>query len=68
MHLARTKLGYKVYHFKEIDQLEVGEDHISTWLEAFAAKMYGNGTPYAKAEFDRLLRRYNVRSDSCCST
>lgn len=64
MHLALTKLGYKVYHFKEIDQLDVGEDHISAWLEAFNTKMYGDGNPYNKADFDRLLRWYNVRSDA----
>ena len=25
------------------------------------AKMYGNGKPYGKAEFDKLLRNYSVR-------
>lgn len=62
MHLALTKLGHKVYHFKEVGQRDLpGElPHGLAWREAFAAKMYGNGKPFGKPEFDKLLKRYSV--------
>lgn len=69
MHEALTKLGHKTYHFKEIGQTDIPNEpaHIDAWREAFLAKMYGNGKPYGKEEFDRLLRRYSVcAEDDIC--
>lgn len=65
MWAALTKLGYKTYHFKEVGQTDLpNENHVACWREAFNAKMYGIGKAYGKEEFDRLLRRYSVRTAS----
>lgn len=61
MQLALIKLGHKVYHFKEVGQLDMpDESHVDCWREAFRAKMYGAGKPYGKEEFHKLLRRFSV--------
>ena len=65
MHSGLTKLGHKTYHFMEVGQRELpNESHVECWREAFLAKMYGNGKPYGKPEFDKLLRNYSVSSRS----
>lgn len=33
------------------------------WNEATDAKSYGNGKPYAKPEFDKLIKNYTTISD-----
>lgn len=44
------------------------------WLEALKAKYFGEGRPYQRAEFDKLLGNYSVRvkspqqSNSCLLT
>lgn len=32
------------------------------WVEGMNAKLYGNGKPFGRSEFDKLLGNYNVRS------
>jgi hypothetical protein len=62
MWLALQKLGYKTYHFKEVGTPEnIKERHVLCWREALIAKLYSSGKPYGKAEFDKILKRYNVR-------
>lgn len=62
MWMALQKLGYKTYHFKEVGDLQnVRDKHIWCWREALIAKNFGSGKPYGKAEFDKLLGRYQVR-------
>jgi hypothetical protein len=62
MWMALRKLGYRTYHFKEVgDPQNVKERHMWCWREALLAKLCGSGKPYGKAEFNKLLGRYNVR-------
>lgn len=59
------KLGYKAYHFREIFSAEAKKDgHIWAWDEALKAKVDGEGQPFAKEEFDKILGRYSVSGDS----
>jgi len=47
----------------EVGQRELpNESHVKCRREAFLAKLYGNGKPYGKPEFDKLLRNYSVNS------
>jgi hypothetical protein len=57
---ALNTLGYRTYHYTEI--LKNRQDsHLECWTEALEAKVYGNGSRYGRAEFDRLLGSYSVR-------
>ncbi|KAK7954416.1 hypothetical protein PG988_015110 [Apiospora saccharicola] len=64
---ALSMLGYRSYHAHEIFQpSESNEWHVEVWREAFMAKMYGNGKPYGKEEFDIVLRNYSAVTDVPC--
>ncbi|RYP67509.1 hypothetical protein DL771_007209 [Monosporascus sp. 5C6A] len=65
--MALNILGYRSYHAHQIFQPdEPDEWHVECWREATLAKMYGNGMPYGKAEFDKLLRNYSAVTDVPC--
>ncbi|CAK1364100.1 unnamed protein product [Cercospora beticola] len=65
MWTALQILGYKPYHFKEIGKPENLKDrHLVCWREAFYAKLYGSGEPYATPEFEKLLQRYDAITDA----
>ena len=57
MQSALQTLGYKSYHMAETAN---NPGSIVYWLEALKAKYLGQGKPYAKAEFDKLLGNYSV--------
>lgn len=61
MLTAFTKLGYNCYHFLEAARMQTaGERHLDYWLEGFKIKMYGNGEPFGRSEFDKILGDYSV--------
>ncbi len=56
-------LGYKSYHFKEMFSAEAMRNkHMSFWNEALKAKISGEGKPLSRAELDKILGNYSVRS------
>ena len=66
MWMALKKLGYETYHFKEVGLPQnVRDKHILCWREALVAKNFDSGKPYGKAEFDKVLGRYQVRNPHC---
>lgn len=58
MQHALQKLGYKSYHMIEGAR---NPKAFSYWLEALKAKYAGEGKPYERPEFDKLLQNYSVR-------
>ncbi|KAF7195670.1 hypothetical protein HII31_02988 [Pseudocercospora fuligena] len=62
---ALKRLGYTPYHFKEVSKPDnIRDRHVLCWRAAFYAKLYGSGEPYGKAEFDKLLSRYDAVTDA----
>lgn len=59
MYTALQKLGFKSYHMGETFYNKEGSHPL--WLEALEAKYQGKGRPYGKAEFEKLLGKYDVR-------
>lgn len=57
MQMALQRLGYKCYHM-----LEAGKtSRMGHWLEGLKAKYEGQGKPFGRTEFDKLLQDYSVR-------
>lgn len=56
MFTALNKLGYKSYHATEVTQ----NLHLVEWNEGLEAKVTGNGKPFGREEFDKLLGSYSV--------
>lgn len=57
MQTALERLGYKSYHM-----LEAGKtSSFRYWLEGLKAKYAGEGKPFGRTEFDKLLGNYSVR-------
>jgi len=55
---ALEKLGIHSCHMKEVAPLT----HCAEmWNEGLRAKYYGQGKPYGKKEFDKLLGNFGVR-------
>jgi len=68
MLTAFTKLGYNCYHFLEAARMQTaGERHLDYWLEGFKIKMYGNGEPFGRSEFDKILGDYSAVTDTPCA-
>ncbi|KAG6994148.1 hypothetical protein G7Y79_00046g081990 [Physcia stellaris] len=62
MQHALQKLGLKTYHM-----VEAGHTRTFTyWYEALRAKYAGEGRPYQRAEFDKLLGEYSAITDIPC--
>lgn len=57
---ALKKLGYKPYHMVEAAPAKPRVMHY--WEEALKAKYHGEGKPYGKPEFDKLLGKYSVKA------
>ena len=57
MRDALNTLGYKSYHMLEGAFNPHAFDY---WYEALRAKYAGEGKPYERAEFDKLLGNYSV--------
>lgn len=63
MRAALDILGYRTYHYTEASQAEAaGRNDLTLWIEGLNAKIYGNGKPFGKTEFDKLLGDYSVCS------
>ena len=60
MKTALDQLGYKTLHASNVHETPGGWMY---WNEAIDAKFYGKGKPYAKPEFDKLLKNYTAISD-----
>ena len=58
---ALTKLGYKSYHMKEAFA-NFKRNHMKYWHEALVSKYEQHDRKYGKAEFEKLLEGYTVRS------
>lgn len=54
---ALEKLGYHSCHMKEVAPLWHGAE---MWNDGLRAKYYGQGEPYGKKEFDKLLGSFSV--------
>ncbi|CZR59388.1 uncharacterized protein PAC_09280 [Phialocephala subalpina] len=64
LYTALGKLGYKSYHFMEIFSPEgISFKAIWCWKEALRAKLYSEGKPFGKEEFDRVLGSYSAVTD-----
>ncbi|KAI4112749.1 MAG: hypothetical protein LQ338_008279 [Usnochroma carphineum] len=63
MQHALQKLGYKSYHMIEGAR---NPKAFSYWLEALKAKYAGEGKPYERPEFDKLLQNYSAVTDIPC--
>ncbi|THV45303.1 hypothetical protein BGAL_0505g00070 [Botrytis galanthina] len=55
-----NKLGYKTYHCRVAAPTKV---HIPLWLEGFDAKLSGNGKPFGREEFDKILTNFSATTD-----
>ncbi|KAL8790353.1 MAG: hypothetical protein Q9213_000706 [Squamulea squamosa] len=55
---ALRQLGYTPYDF--IDRLILG--HMALWTQALRAKFLGQSKPWGKAELDRVVKGFDVRS------
>jgi hypothetical protein len=60
MKVALDQLGYRTLHASNVHTTPGGWLY---WNEAIDAKFYGKGKPYAKPEFDKLLKKYTAISD-----
>ena len=56
MQHALQRLGLKTYHMVEAGSTKT----FTYWYEALRAKYAGQGRPYQRAEFDKLLGEYSV--------
>ena len=56
MQRALQRLGYKSYHMMEAGYSRT----FPYWLEALKAKYAGEGKPFERPEFDKLLGEYSV--------
>ncbi|KAF7952799.1 hypothetical protein EAE96_006025 [Botrytis aclada] len=57
---ALNKLGYKTYHCRVAAPTK---GHIPLWLEGFEAKLNGNGKPFGREEFDKILTNFSATTD-----
>ncbi|KAF7870083.1 uncharacterized protein EAF02_009273 [Botrytis sinoallii] len=55
-----NKLGYRTYHCRVAAPTK---GHISLWLEGFDAKLNGNGKPFGREEFDKILTNFSATTD-----
>ena len=58
LQLGLQTLGLKSYHTLDCSKTKT----FPYWLEAVKAKYGGEGRPYGRDEFDKLLGQYNVRA------
>jgi len=65
LYTALGKLGYKSYHMLEIAISEESKknSHMFCWDEGLRAKLYGEGKPYGREEFDKVLGSYSAVAD-----
>ena len=61
LSIALETLGYRTYHLAEVSQ---NPTHFPCWKQAQEAKFFGDGKAWSKTEFDKVLGRHDVRSDS----
>lgn len=66
LYVALKRLGYTCYHMAECG-LDVENNSMIYWHEAIDAKFDGKGNKYVGEDFDKMLWRYDVRSQSPCS-
>jgi hypothetical protein len=65
MWMALKILGYNTYHFKELGTPQnIKDRHMLCWREALTTKLFGSGKRYETADFEKLLRRYNVSAQT----
>ncbi|KAI1405975.1 hypothetical protein F4819DRAFT_442399 [Hypoxylon fuscum] len=57
MRVALERLGYKCFHGRIMDQFP---GMYALWEEALLAKYYGQGQPYGRRDFDKLLSGFDV--------
>lgn len=55
---ALTQLGISpIYHMREVGK----NKHQAAWIEAIEAKYEGQGEPYGREQFDKILGDFEVR-------
>ncbi|KAJ8059406.1 hypothetical protein OCU04_012353 [Sclerotinia nivalis] len=57
---ALNRLGYKTYHCRVAAPTK---GHLPLWLEGFDAKLNGNGKPFGREEFDKILTNFSAVTD-----
>ena len=61
LNIALSDFNHKIFHMNEC--LARPNHFFPLWTEAIRAKFNGEGKPYGKAEFDKLLAEYDAVSD-----
>lgn len=61
LYTALQKLGFKVYHMNEA--VKSPRTSFGCWTEAIHAKYHGDGTPFGRAEWDKLLGGFDAGAD-----
>ncbi|KAF2088724.1 hypothetical protein K490DRAFT_72458 [Saccharata proteae CBS 121410] len=57
LRTALSQIGYKPFHGQMMD---VYPEFYPLWEEALRAKYYGEGEPYGRQEYDKLLGDFNI--------
>ena len=59
MSIALETLGFRAYHLAEVSQ---NPTHFPCWKQAQEAKYFGEGKPWGKEEFEKMLAGHDVRA------
>lgn len=60
MYSALETLGYTPYHMAKA--VQAPKSNLNVWAEGLEAKYQGEGKPFGRAEFDKILGNF----DACC--
>lgn len=61
IYTALQNLGFRVYHMNEA--VKTPKTSFACWIEGVKAKFHGEGKPFGRAEFDKLLGDYDAGAD-----
>lgn len=61
IYTALHRLGFRVYHMNEA--VKSPRTSFGCWNEAIRAKFHGEGKPFGRSEFDKLLGDYDAGAD-----
>lgn len=58
---ALNQLGFRVYHMSEA--IKTPRTSFGCWIEGIKAKFHGEGRPFGREEFDKLMGDYDAGAD-----
>lgn len=61
LYTALHTLGFRVYHMNEA--VKTPQTSFGCWIEGIQAKFYGQGRPFGRVEFDKLLGDFDAGAD-----